>query len=175
MTDAAEGSSPLKPVLAMALPLLSIILVNPACGSATPPLDTAATEAASSPEQECIDAANGVREQHAGEPTRVGLRHILVRHVDSRRADKSITRTRGQACLRALDALQALRAGEDWDSVVAKYSDEKGAATRSGSLGSITRDDVDPAFANAAFDLEVDQLSYVVESPAGFHVILRVE
>lgn len=127
------------------------------------------------PERECLARASGEHPKKPDEPTRIGLRHILVRHADSTRADASVTRTRGQACLRALEALKALEAGTEWDQAVAQYSDEQGAATRHGSLGSLTRDDLNPAFADAAFELEPDQLSYVVESPAGFHVILRVE
>jgi hypothetical protein len=152
-----------------------------ACGSSTPPADapghggTSSEPIEGSAEAQCLDAANREREPGADEPLRVGLKHILVRHAESRRQDASITRTRGLACLRALDALEALEAGADWESTVAQYSDEKGAKTRQGSLGSVTRDDLDPAFANAAFALEVDQLSYVVESPAGFHIILRVD
>jgi hypothetical protein len=56
----------------------------------------------------------------------------------------------------------------DWDSAVARYSDAKDS-----ELGRVAVDELDPAFAGAAFSLEVDQLSYVVETPRGFHVILR--
>lgn len=146
------------------------------CGGAQPTAaDPKADASASSPERECLDQANGEHPRKPDEPVRIGLRHILVRHTDSTRADASITRTRGAACLRAREALQALQAGTEWDEAVARFSDEKGAATRHGSLGSLTRDDLDPAFADAAFELEPDQLSYVVESPSGFHVILRVD
>lgn len=147
-----------------------------ACGASQPTGAVPKTDAAaSSAERECLEQANGEHPRKPDEPVRIGLRHILVRHVDSTRADASVTRTRGAACLRAREALQALQAGTEWDEAVARFSDEKGAATRHGSLGSLTRDDLDPAFANAAFELEPDQLSYVVESPAGFHVILRVD
>ena len=134
-----------------------------------------AKSAAAGPERECLERASGEHTKQPDEPARIGLRHILVRHTDSARADAGVTRTRGQACLRALEALKALEAGTEWDQAVTEYSDEKGAAARHGSLGSLTRDDLDPAFADAAFELEPDQLSYAVESPAGFHVILRVE
>ena len=151
------------------------------CGSGTPAADTAPQSKVDrepiegSAEAQCLDAANRPRERVAHEPAVVGLRHILIRHAESRRKDPKITRTRGLACMRALDALHALEGGADWDSTVAEYSDEKGAATRKGSLGTVRRDDLEPAFADAAFGLEIDQLSYVVESPAGFHIILRVE
>lgn len=151
------------------------------CGSSTPAADNPDEKQGEwkpiegSAEHECLDAANREREPIADAPSRIGLKHILVRHRESRRADPSITRSRGLACLRALDAIKALEAGGAWDEVVAEYSDEKGAATRGGSLGSVAREDLDPAFANAAFNLQVNELSYVVETPAGFHVILRVE
>lgn len=137
--------------------------------------DDAAAAGSSPAEQECIDHANGEHAKRPDEPIRIGLRHILVRHVDSKRADDSTKRSRGQACLRALEALKKLESGAEWDEVVTEYSEEKGAAARRGSLGSVTRDDLDPAFADAAFELEPDQLSYVVESPFGFHVILRTD
>jgi hypothetical protein len=146
------------------------------CGGSQPTAaEPKADASASSAERECLDQANGEHPRKPDEPVRIGLRHILVRHADSTRADASVTRTRGEACLRAREALQALESGTEWDEAVARFSDEKGAATRHGSLGSLTRDDLDPAFADAAFELEPDQLSYVVESPAGFHVILRVD
>jgi len=156
---------------------LCVAALGAACGKA-PPADSpneAAEGAEASeggPGAQCIARANGKREKRADEPVRIGLRHILVRHADSKRADGE-QRTREQACLRALEALQKLESSGDWDAVVAEYSDEKGAAARHGSLGDLTRDDLDPDFADAAFELDVDELSYVVESQSGFHVILR--
>jgi hypothetical protein len=101
-------------------------------------------------------------------PARVELKHLLVRHANL--ADpKGATRSKEEACLVALDALEALQSGNvDWSAAVAKYSDAK-----DDDLGRVSVDELDPAFAGAAFSLEVDQLSYVVESPRGFHVILR--
>lgn len=104
----------------------------------------------------------------ANAPARIEVRHILVRHAELSEP-KGASRSKPAACLRALDALDALQSGDvDWPGAVAKYSDSK-----DDDLGRVSTDELDPAFAGAAFTLEVDQLSYVVETPRGFHVILR--
>jgi parvulin-like peptidyl-prolyl isomerase len=75
--------------------------------------------------------------------------------------------------LKALAALSALKSSGDWDQVVDDFSDS-GKSTH-GALGRIGRQDVTTTFADAAFALEVDELSYVVETDRGFHVILRTQ
>ena len=103
------------------------------------------------------------------------MKHVLVKYGGAKGAPATITRTREQACLRAEEALTKLEEGTSFADVVAAYSDESGAATREGTLGAIERADVAPPFADAAFDLKVREVSEVVETPFGFHVILRVE
>jgi hypothetical protein len=83
------------------------------------------------------------------------------------------TRSREEACLYALNALQQVQSSGDWDASVEEYSDS-GKAAR-GDLGRVSIDELEGPFGNAAFALEVDQLSYVVESDRGFHIILRTE
>jgi parvulin-like peptidyl-prolyl isomerase len=75
--------------------------------------------------------------------------------------------------LKALEALSALEGGETWNTTVEKFSDS-GISTH-GELGNVTRQDVTPSFGDAAFSLDVDELSYVVESDRGFHIILRTK
>jgi len=93
-----------------------------------------------------------------------------VRHKELARAEGA-TLTREEACLKALSALEALNSAVGWDEVVEQFSDS--GKSNSGSLGTIQRDEVTGAFGDAAFDLDVDELSYVVESDRGFHVIWR--
>jgi peptidyl-prolyl cis-trans isomerase NIMA-interacting 1 len=122
--------------------------------------------------QACLRDARAPREAKPGGPEVIVVSHILVRHAELERPEGA-TRSPGDACLQALAALDALKGGLEWDEAVKKYSDEKGATA--GLLGRVRRDDLEPAFADAAFALDVDQLSYVVESKRGFHIIVRKE
>jgi parvulin-like peptidyl-prolyl isomerase len=111
----------------------------------------------------------------SGEPPKITVKHVLVKYKGSKRADDKIARSRGEACLRAIEARDKVRNGDDWDAVVKDYSDEAGAATRGGSIGAVERKDVAKPFADAAFELKPNQMSDVVETEFGFHVILRTE
>ncbi|HEX8796753.1 MAG TPA: peptidylprolyl isomerase [Polyangiaceae bacterium] len=150
-----------------------------ACGGASSRPPDAANGAGSaggeSAEAHCLAAAGVKHERKAGEPDRIGVKHVLVRYAGAKRAAESVTRTRGQACLRAEEALAKLEQGTAFADVVREYSDESGADTREGTLGTIERSDVAPSFAGAAFELHVNEVSAVIESPFGFHVILRYE
>ncbi len=156
---------------------LLVGLAAAACGgaAAAPAPTKPAVEQPATPGAQCLAEANTERKAKTGGPEKVHVRHILVRHSDSRVKPEGITRTREEACLRALEALKKLQGGEEWNDVTAKYSDEKGATTNFGDLGRVRRDDVTPQFAETAFDLAPNQLSYVLETASGFHVILRVE
>jgi parvulin-like peptidyl-prolyl isomerase len=134
--------------------------------------DANATDKLPTVEQQCVHDAAIRREPQHNPPSSVVVSHILVRHVDLDRP-LGAKRTREQACRRALEALHALKGGMSWAEVVHKYSDAPGPDD--GSLGEVTKDNLDPAFAGAAFALDVNELSYVVESKRGYHVILRTE
>lgn len=144
-------------------------------GAAAPAAPQAEAPAVSdSPAARCLALAEAPRARKPGEPARVGVKHVLVRYAGAERAEGA-TRTREEACLRVLEARDKIAAGADFDAVVAEYSEEPGAASRGGSLGAIERADVLPPFADAAFELDVNQISDVVETKRGFHLILRTE
>ena len=52
------------------------------------------------------------------------------------------------------------------------YSDCS-SAKRGGDLGFFGRGQMQPSFENATFDLKVGEMSDIVESDSGIHVILR--
>jgi hypothetical protein len=134
--------------------------------------ETSTSDSAPSKGEQCLLDATSPRKPKPDAPEKIALSHILVRHADVERP-MGATRSREQACLRALAALAALKGGTSWEEGVKQYSDAPGPGD--GSLGRVGKDDLDPTFAGAAFSLDVDELSYVVETKHGFHVVLRRE
>jgi len=143
-------------------------------GPASPGEATSAQEGAKSdgPGQKCLDEASVALEVPSGAPEDIEVSHILVRHAELERPDGAI-RSREDACLRALEARLRMESGLEWDAAVTEYSDSPGATL--GALGQVAPTDLEPAFAGAAFSLEAGQMSYVVETSRGFHLILRTE
>jgi hypothetical protein len=109
------------------------------------------------------------------QPEEISAQHLLVMYQGSKSAPASVKRTRDEARIRAGEALDAVKHGQDFDKVVSSYTDEPGGAVRRGRLGRFTRDRMVKAFSDAAFALEVGEVSKVIESPFGFHVIRRLE
>ncbi|MGB3077974.1 MAG: peptidylprolyl isomerase [Saprospiraceae bacterium] len=67
-----------------------------------------------------------------------------------------------------------IKAGADFEELARKYSDD-GSAKDGGNLGWTTRGNFVPEFEGAAFQLEKGQISDVVESEFGFHIIQLIE
>lgn len=154
--------------------LLAVFLI--ACGGSSPPRAAPSpAKGVETPADTCLAIAGAKRERKADEPAKITAKHILVKYAGAKKAPASITRTREEACLRALEAREKLQQGTSFADAVAAYSEEPGAASREGSLGTIQRSDVVPPFADAAFELGRGEVSHVVETDYGFHVILRSE
>ena len=111
------------------------------------------------------------------EPKSIRAQHLLVMHQGSRSAPPTVVRTREEARARAEEALAKVREGASMDETIARYSEEPGAAQREppGDLGEFSRKRMVKKFSDAAFKLQVGEVSGVVETEFGFHVIKRLE
>jgi NIMA-interacting peptidyl-prolyl cis-trans isomerase 1 len=155
---------------------LLLLVALCACGGATTPsAEPHVATSDDSPGAKCLAIADAPRAHKADEPTRITVKHVLVKWSGAKNAPNGLTRTREDACVRALEAHAKLEQGASFTDVVKDYSDDPGAATLEGLVGQIERRDVAPAFADAAFELARGEVSHVVETPSGFHIILRSE
>jgi peptidyl-prolyl cis-trans isomerase D len=106
------------------------------------------------------------KEERFTDPEQVRARHILVKVA----ADAD-AKTKAAGRKKAEGLLAKARAGGDFAALAKKSSDDAASAKSGGDLGLFPRGRMAPAFESAAFALEPGQLSEVVETPFGFHVI----
>lgn len=150
--------------------LLTVFVLMACGGSQKSTEEPTQASDATDPGTRCVEVAQVKRQPPPDAPIRMDLAHIVIRHAGVRNAGE-ITRTREEACLRAEEVRKQLLAGADWEEIYQKYSDSKDATQ--GTFSNTTQSSLEDKFGAAAFSLQVDELSHVVETPNGFHVIWR--
>lgn len=101
-------------------------------------------------------------------PEMVRASHILI--VPDKSDPNKIEQAKAAAKQKAQNILEQIRNGDDFAEMAKAYSDCP-SASRGGDLGFNHRGQWIPAFSNVAFALEIGQVSDVVESSRGFHII----
>lgn len=87
-----------------------------------------------------------------------------------------ITDAQKMAARAELEALRdEIKAGGDFERLAIVHSDDPGSASRGGDMGFINRGQTVPPFEAAAFRLKPGELSQIVESEYGYHLIQGVE
>jgi hypothetical protein len=108
-------------------------------------------------------------------PDEVSASHILISYKGADRADSKITRNK-QAAKKEAERIRGLilDQGKDFAEMAKKHSDGP-SGPKGGDLGSFKFEVMAKPFSEAAFALEVDEVSEVVETGFGFHVIKRTK
>ena len=109
---------------------------------------------------------NFLQELQAGDAgTQFDLSHILVRVPESASPEQVDARLR-----RAQEALAKARGGADFAQLAVSYSDAPDAL-KGGGMGWRERDRLPELFAEALVKLKPGEVSDVLRSPAGFHIV----
>ncbi|MDE0884241.1 MAG: peptidylprolyl isomerase [Myxococcota bacterium] len=100
------------------------------------------------------------------ETDRVHAAHILIQ-VGPEASEDETAETRGKA----ETARQRILDGEDFAAVAADVSDDPGSRDQGGDLGIFARGMNVAEIDNAAFSLEAGEISEIVQSAFGFHIV----
>lgn len=95
----------------------------------------------------------------------VRARHILISLEEGDEAAQE----------KAAEILEQLRGGADFEELAKANSDDPGTAEFGGDLGFFGRGRMVPEFENAAFGLEPGEISDLVKTPFGYHIIQTIE
>jgi peptidyl-prolyl cis-trans isomerase SurA len=101
-------------------------------------------------------------------PARV---EISIIQIDPPGLDESKLETRQ----RLLDLRRRIIEGESFRALAVLYSEDEQSAANGGEIGFQVRGNLDKAYADEAFSLKVNQVSKVIESQYGFHIIELIE
>jgi len=108
---------------------------------------------------------------------RVKVSHILVKHNESRRPsswkEDKITRTRNEA----LELIKKFRKQIESDVIsfadLASKESDCNSASRGGDLGYFRKGTMQASFEDVAFALNIGELSEIVSTDSGYHILLR--
>lgn len=102
-------------------------------------------------------------------PERVKARHILVRPAPDA-ADMNKAKADAKAKLE--DIAKKIKAGAKFADMARKFSDDPGSARMGGDLGEFGRGVMIKPFEETAFALKKGEMSGIIETEFGYHVIL---
>ena len=108
-------------------------------------------------------------------PDEISASHILISYKGADRADSEISRAK-QVAKKEASRIRGLiiNGGKDFADMAKKHSDGP-SGPKGGDLGSFKFEVMAQPFSEAAFNLNIDEVSEVVETGFGFHIIKRTQ
>jgi peptidyl-prolyl cis-trans isomerase C len=104
--------------------------------------------------------------QEFEKPETISARHILIAiKPDAKDSEKQDARKKAEGLL------DRIKKGEDFAKLASDYSEDPGSKTRGGDLGTFPRKTMVEEFEKAAFALKPGEVSGVVETQFGYHII----
>jgi len=116
-------------------------------------------------ERELQEYYDNNKSQFREDPT-YRARHIFFK-IEKNAGNEQIKKVMEKAARVAAEA----RGSQDFIELVKKYSDDPNAATDGGDLGSFKKGDMLPEIENAVIGMNQGEISDLVTTPAGFHII----
>lgn len=120
--------------------------------------------------------------EHENLPSQVRCAHILLKHTGSRNpinrnTNQPVTRSKEEAIAEIKQHLESIKASATPDREfknLAMRVSECSSARSGGDLGYFGQGQMQKAFSDAAFVLRVGEVSNVVDSDSGIHLIYRI-
>jgi parvulin-like peptidyl-prolyl isomerase len=109
------------------------------------------------------------------QPELAHVRHILLMTIDPATHTPLSTNTVAAKKKQAEDLLKRAKAGEDFAALAKQFSEDPGSKENGGELPEFPRGQMVPEFEAAAFALAKDQVSDIVTSQFGFHIIKSLD
>ena len=130
-------------------------------------LDTQALRASVTPSPQQVEAFYQSNLQQFANPEQVHAQHILLKTGGK---DAAAVRKQAESVLK-----EAKAAGADFQALARKYSEDDASKGSGGDLGFFGRGTMVKPFEDAAFSMAPGQISDLVQTDYGFHVIKMLE
>ncbi|VDH99544.1 peptidyl-prolyl cis-trans isomerase NIMA-interacting 1 [Mytilus galloprovincialis] len=103
--------------------------------------------------------------------------HLLVKHKDSRRPsswrEENITRSKEEAIKILEGYREQIVSGEKQFAELASQFSDCSSAKRGGDLGPFGRGQMQKPFEDATYSLDIGEMSEIISTDSGVHIILR--
>ena len=137
---------------------LSLIIISGACGNN---------------KQDAGSEENSTSQQTNEQKNKIHVAHILIMYKGAASSPPAITRSKEEARAEAENVLAKLKSGTDFSELARLYSNCP-SSTKGGELSPFEKGDMLQPFEKASLALKKGEISEVVETKVGFHIIKRL-